>query len=479
MLRAPARGGARAALDPRRALRHQDRRARPRRARAGRAARAAGDAADARWARSRRCWAGARPERPRGVARLGRWRRGRPPLYGVATFVALSAGAFLPARSPGALDDGGACAVLVRAGGGARRRAAARAHRGGAAAALRRGGGRAGLVGVRRGAFRRAARAADLRDQPRGHRRLARASPCSRASASCCARTRPTRAWWRCSTRAPRALGAPLERDGLRRLDRCALVPGARDSGRDAGLARARTAFPRGLHSARDSRARLDEAALDGSVAYLLDLVARADARKLNAAGATVAHDAASRPRSLAALLLAARCSGVRPQSRALRSGRGAARAGPLAHLPGRSGGAGRCRTPRPRCRRRRRRRPARRQLARRVRRADPRHVARGARAGRARCPGRGAVPDRARPGGRARRSRSSASSRRASRSRSRSGPHDRMLERCRSRGRCSSARGSTPTATRPRVRRATSRAPRAPVSPGASGVEIVLDQSV
>jgi hypothetical protein len=36
-------------------------------------------------------------------------------LYGPAFFAALSAGAVLTARSPGALDDGAACAVLVRA----------------------------------------------------------------------------------------------------------------------------------------------------------------------------------------------------------------------------------------------------------------------------------------------------------------------------------------------------------------------------
>ena len=39
--------------------------------------------------------------------------------------------------------------------------------------------------------------------------------------------------------------------------------------------------FPRGLHSARDDRSRLDEAALDASLAYLLDVVRRADARGL------------------------------------------------------------------------------------------------------------------------------------------------------------------------------------------------------
>jgi acetylornithine deacetylase/succinyl-diaminopimelate desuccinylase-like protein len=34
--------------------------------------------------------------------------------YGVGAFAALSAGALVPERSPGALDDGGSCAVLVR-----------------------------------------------------------------------------------------------------------------------------------------------------------------------------------------------------------------------------------------------------------------------------------------------------------------------------------------------------------------------------
>jgi acetylornithine deacetylase/succinyl-diaminopimelate desuccinylase-like protein len=43
----------------------------------------------------------------RGMATLGG-------LLGVALFVTLSAGAFVPRRSPGALDDGGACAVLAR-----------------------------------------------------------------------------------------------------------------------------------------------------------------------------------------------------------------------------------------------------------------------------------------------------------------------------------------------------------------------------
>ena len=35
-------------------------------------------------------------------------------LYGFALFVTLSSGAFVRERSPGALDDGAACAVLAR-----------------------------------------------------------------------------------------------------------------------------------------------------------------------------------------------------------------------------------------------------------------------------------------------------------------------------------------------------------------------------
>ena len=54
------------------------------------------------------------PGRSRWLARLGAFAAWSAAVYGVATFIALSAGAFLPARSPGALDDGGSCAVLVR-----------------------------------------------------------------------------------------------------------------------------------------------------------------------------------------------------------------------------------------------------------------------------------------------------------------------------------------------------------------------------
>jgi acetylornithine deacetylase/succinyl-diaminopimelate desuccinylase-like protein len=52
--------------------------------------------------------------RRRLVSGIVRFTAGVAALYGLAMFVAFSAGAFAPGRSPGALDDGGACAALVR-----------------------------------------------------------------------------------------------------------------------------------------------------------------------------------------------------------------------------------------------------------------------------------------------------------------------------------------------------------------------------
>jgi acetylornithine deacetylase/succinyl-diaminopimelate desuccinylase-like protein len=55
------------------------------------------------------------PRRGRALRRVARAAGVVAPLYGVAAFLVFSGGAFLPARSPGAIDDGAACAVLVRA----------------------------------------------------------------------------------------------------------------------------------------------------------------------------------------------------------------------------------------------------------------------------------------------------------------------------------------------------------------------------
>ena len=63
--------------------------------------------------------------------------------------------------------------------------AAPGAHAGGDPAARGRGGGRAGLLGLRGAALRRAAGPPDLRDQPGGPRRPPSSWGCSGASASC------------------------------------------------------------------------------------------------------------------------------------------------------------------------------------------------------------------------------------------------------------------------------------------------------
>ncbi len=61
----------------------------------------------AAWAARRRHRTGPLPR----VARIAVW---TAPLYGLGLFASLSAGALVPARSPGALDDGAAVAVLLR-----------------------------------------------------------------------------------------------------------------------------------------------------------------------------------------------------------------------------------------------------------------------------------------------------------------------------------------------------------------------------
>lgn len=58
-----------------------------------------------------------RSRRGRVTERLGKWTALAALAYGPLFFLAYSAGAWVPARSPGALDDGAACAVLVRTAG--------------------------------------------------------------------------------------------------------------------------------------------------------------------------------------------------------------------------------------------------------------------------------------------------------------------------------------------------------------------------
>ena len=75
--------------------------------------------------------------------------------------------------------------------------------------------------------------------------------------------------------------GRPLERTGFggatdARSFLAHGIPAATLVSREPG-----GGLARGLHSAQDSRTRLDQAALESSVAFLLDLVSAADARKL------------------------------------------------------------------------------------------------------------------------------------------------------------------------------------------------------
>ena len=221
------------------------------------------------------------PDRSRGLARLASFAAWAGAVYGVATFTALSAGAFLPARSPGALDDGGSCAVLVRfAEALAARTPLARTDvevlllsaeevgvQGSWAYAAQRFGAPpeiptfvVNLEGIGASAelavlgserftlrsFPPDARLVGLLDE---RHRMLRARPLARTGFG----------------------GATDARSFLAHgIPAATLV--SREPGRE---------LMRGLHSALDSRSRLDEAALDASVLFLLDLVSAADARDL------------------------------------------------------------------------------------------------------------------------------------------------------------------------------------------------------
>jgi acetylornithine deacetylase/succinyl-diaminopimelate desuccinylase-like protein len=219
--------------------------------------------------------------RSRGLARLATFAAWSGAVYGVATFTALSAGAFLPARSPGALDDGGSCAVLVRfAEALAARPPLARTDvevlllsaeevgvQGSWAYAAQRFAEPPGIptfvvnleglgasadlavLGSERFTLRSFppdARLVELLDE---RHRMLRAKPLARTGVG----------------------GATDARSFLAHG-----IPAATLVSREPGQA-----FARGLHSARDSRSRLDEGALDASVLFLLDLVTAADARDL------------------------------------------------------------------------------------------------------------------------------------------------------------------------------------------------------
>jgi acetylornithine deacetylase/succinyl-diaminopimelate desuccinylase-like protein len=199
--------------------------------------------------------------------------------YGAAAFAALSAGALAAQRSPGALDDGGSCAVLVRL-----------------AEALVRGPAlertetwvlllsaeEVGVQGSWAFARERFGAGAELPTfvvnlegigASDAHGVLARERTTLRSFAP-----------------DPRIV-ALLDAVHVERFGR-ALQLGSAGGATDArsflahgipaatliSLERGRS-VPRGLHSARDDRSRLDPAALDASLAYLLAVAREADAR--------------------------------------------------------------------------------------------------------------------------------------------------------------------------------------------------------
>jgi acetylornithine deacetylase/succinyl-diaminopimelate desuccinylase-like protein len=200
-------------------------------------------------------------------------------LYGIAAFTALSAGAFSRARSPGAIDDGASCAVLVRL---AQALSAAPPLARTQVEVLLLSAEEVGVQGSWEYAARRFAAAPDLPTRvvnleglglARHHAVLRSERFTLRAFAPDAALVALLDAVHR------EALGAPL-----------ATTPfgGATDarSFLAHGIAAATLVsrppgdgVPRGLHSWRDERSRLDPAALDASLAYLLAVAGAADAR--------------------------------------------------------------------------------------------------------------------------------------------------------------------------------------------------------
>ena len=202
-------------------------------------------------------------------------------VYGGLGFASLSAGAFLPQRSPGALDDGAACAVLVRL---AERLAAQPLARTDVEIWLFP----AEEVGVQGSSAFAAARFGAPPVLPTSLVNLEGLG----ASADHAVISRER---FLLRSFAPDAgLVAALDRVHRERFDRpLGALPfgGATDA--RSFLARGvpaatlmtlenGTPFVRDLHSARDSRERVDEAALDASLDYLLAVARAVDLRKLD-----------------------------------------------------------------------------------------------------------------------------------------------------------------------------------------------------
>jgi acetylornithine deacetylase/succinyl-diaminopimelate desuccinylase-like protein len=224
-------------------------------------------------------WAARRPRHAAG--RLATFAAWSAVAYGAGVFLTLSAGAFVPARSPGALDDGGSCAVLLRV-----------------AEELARGPAPARTevevlllsaeeVGVQGSWAYASARFSTPPELPTFVVNLEGIGASTEFAV-----LESERFTLRSFEPSPRII-ARLDAVHRERFGR-ELEIAPYGGGTDArsflahGIPAATlvshepgSAFPRGLHSARDVRARLDEAALDASVGFLLALVASADAQPL------------------------------------------------------------------------------------------------------------------------------------------------------------------------------------------------------
>ncbi|MDH3211112.1 MAG: M28 family metallopeptidase [Myxococcales bacterium] len=220
-------------------------------------------------------------KRGRFVAGIAGFAAGVAALYGLGMFIALSAGAFVPKRSPGALDDGGACAVLVRL---AEVLTAMPAPERTQVEILLLSAEEVGVQGSEAlAAHSFAAPPAlptfvvnleGLGASP-DHAVLARERFTLRSLAPDARLVALLDAVHRELFEKPLPMtpygGATDARSFLARgipaATLLSLEPGER--------------FPRGLHSARDDRSRLDEDSLEASVAYLLAIVKAVDEREL------------------------------------------------------------------------------------------------------------------------------------------------------------------------------------------------------
>lgn len=202
-------------------------------------------------------------------------------LWGLGLFAALSAGAFVPWRSPGALDDGGACAVLVRL--AEQLAAEPRPERTEVEILLLA----AEEVGVQ-GSW---AHAAERFAAPPGLPTFVINLEGIGASLDLgvFGRERFVVASYAADPRVVALLAGVHREQNGRELDIAPVgsatdarsflahgVPAATLYSREPGVT-----FPRGLHSRRDVRARLDPAALDASVALLVAVVRAADREPL------------------------------------------------------------------------------------------------------------------------------------------------------------------------------------------------------